>query len=89
MVEARRNADKVVERYDLFSSLLDATQDELGSEAALNDEELIGEYPTSRSFDVLGERLIRLPGNMFIYLLAGHEVGSSRSFCSVAQNSPL
>jgi hypothetical protein len=53
MVEARRYKDKVEERYDLFSSLLDATQDELGSEAALDDEELIGEYPTSRSFGIL------------------------------------
>jgi hypothetical protein len=75
MVEARRNEDKVEERHDLLSSLLDATQDELGSEAALDDDELIGEYQTPRSFGILGKRLIRVPGNMFIYLLAGHEVG--------------
>ena len=50
MVEARRNADKVEQRYDLFSGLLDAAQDEPGSEAALSDEELIGGYSTSRSF---------------------------------------
>jgi hypothetical protein len=42
MVEARRNADKVEERYDLFSGLLDAAQDEPGGEAALSDDELIG-----------------------------------------------
>jgi hypothetical protein len=47
MVEARKNADKVEERYDLFSGLLDAAQDEPGSEAALSDDELIGWYPLS------------------------------------------
>jgi cytochrome P450 len=44
MVEARRNADKVEERYDLFSGLLDAAQSELDSEARLSDEELMGGY---------------------------------------------
>ncbi|KAI0279053.1 cytochrome P450 [Russula aff. rugulosa BPL654] len=53
MVEARRDVDKVEERYDLFSGLLDATQDETGGKAALSDDELMG--------------------NMFIFLLAGHE----------------
>ena len=43
MVEARRNADKV-ERYDLFSGLLDAAQDEHGGEGAISNEELIGGY---------------------------------------------
>jgi len=42
MVEARKGADRVDECYDLFSGLLDATQDEPGSEAALSDDELIG-----------------------------------------------
>ena len=41
MVEARRNADKVEERHDLFSGLLDAAQDD---EAAIAEEELIGKY---------------------------------------------
>jgi cytochrome P450 len=44
MVEARRNADKVEERYDLFSGLLDAAQDEQAGEGALSNEELIGGY---------------------------------------------
>lgn len=52
MVEARRNVE-VEERYDLLSGLLDAVRDESDKEAALSDEELIG--------------------NMFIFLLAGHE----------------
>ena len=30
MVEARRNVDKVGDRHDLFSGLLDAAQDEPG-----------------------------------------------------------
>ena len=42
MVEARRNADKVEERYDLFSGLLDAAQDEQDSRVVLSDEELFG-----------------------------------------------
>ena len=50
MVEARRAGDKVEQRYDLFSGLVDAAQDEQDSEAAINDEELIGWYSTSGSF---------------------------------------
>jgi hypothetical protein len=42
MVEDRRNADKVEERYDLLSGLVDAARDETDSEAALTNEELIG-----------------------------------------------
>ncbi|KAH9998644.1 cytochrome P450 [Russula vinacea] len=53
MVEARRNAETVVQRHDLFNGLLDAAEDELNNGAALTDDELIG--------------------NMFIFLLAGHE----------------
>jgi hypothetical protein len=45
MVEARKDADKVEEHYDLFSGLLDAAQDEPGSATALSDDELIGWYP--------------------------------------------
>jgi hypothetical protein len=44
MVEARKDADQVEIRYDLFSGLLDAAQDDPGSEAALSDDELIGWY---------------------------------------------
>ena len=47
MVEARKHADKAEEHYDLFSGLLDAAQGELGSEAALSDDELIGWYSLS------------------------------------------
>jgi hypothetical protein len=44
MVGARRNADKVEERYDLFSGLLDVAQDEPDDEAAITEEEIIGKY---------------------------------------------
>ena len=44
MVEARRDEDKVEERYDLFSGLLDAVQDE-PDKAGLSDDGLIGWYP--------------------------------------------
>ena len=60
MVEARRNADKVEERYDLFSGLLDAARDESNSEAALTDEELIGGHLISRSFSIFGKWLTHL-----------------------------
>ena len=42
MVEARKNGEKVEQRYDLFSGLLDAAQDEQDIGAALSDDELIG-----------------------------------------------
>ena len=45
MVEARNDVDNVEERYDLFSGLLDAAQDDSGSEAALSNDELMGWYP--------------------------------------------
>ena len=61
MVEARRNVDKVEQRYDLFSGLLDAAQNETDSEAALTDEELIGEHSTPRSLGILGKHLTCLP----------------------------
>jgi len=72
MVEARRDGDKE-ERYDLFSGLLDASRDESDNEAALSDEELIGKYQTVSH--TLDSCLLAIPGNMFIYLLAGHEAG--------------
>jgi hypothetical protein len=63
MVGARRNADKVEERYDLFSGLLDAAQDEPGSEAALSDEELMG---ASRSFGILEMCLTPLRKHVYL-----------------------
>lgn len=42
MIRARREAEKKEERYDLFSSLLDANADECEGEPSLADSELIG-----------------------------------------------
>jgi hypothetical protein len=72
MVKARKEE----ERYDLFSGFLDAAQDEPGSEAALSDDELIGWHPPSGSLGIPGQVSPFLLGNMFIFLFAGHEVGS-------------
>ena len=52
MVEARRNADKVEERYDLFSGLLDVAQDEPDDDAAITDKEVIGKYDVYRIYIV-------------------------------------
>ena len=59
MVEARRNAETVVQRHDLFNGLLDAAEDELNNGAALTDDELIGEDSTSRSLESILPRLPR------------------------------
>jgi len=83
MVEARKNADEGKQRYDLFSGLLDAAQNELDGEATLSNEELIGGHSTSRLFESLESDLLILSGNMFIFLLAGHEVRPSLSSCGV------
>ena len=56
MIDARKGSQKKEERYDLFSSLLDANDQESDGTAKLSDDELMG--------------------NIFIYLIAGHEVGS-------------
>ena len=58
MVETRRSGDKVEERYDLFSGLLDAAQDELDNGAMLSEEELVGEYNIDR-YCIIGKRFDR------------------------------
>ena len=42
MVESRQISDETEQRYDLFSALLDASEDELDNGSALSDEDLIG-----------------------------------------------
>ena len=42
MCQARRAAEKKEERYDLFSTLLDANEDEGDSEAKLSDSAVLG-----------------------------------------------
>ncbi|KAH9962276.1 cytochrome P450 [Lactifluus volemus] len=60
MANDRRNGDTKEERYDLFSGLLDASQEELESGPAISDQELMG--------------------NMFIFIIAGHET-SAHALC--------
>jgi hypothetical protein len=69
MVEARRNGDKVEERYDLFSGLLDAEQDESDNGAGLSDDELIGLYLKLQSFGILG-KCLTLPRRKHVRLTA-------------------
>jgi uncharacterized UPF0160 family protein len=59
MVEARRNADTVEQRHDLFNGLLDAVGDKLDNGAALSDDELIGGDLTSQSLESVLPRLPR------------------------------
>jgi cytochrome P450 len=42
MIESRRRSDKAEERFDLFSSLLDAADSDSGDEPKLTDRELMG-----------------------------------------------
>ena len=88
MVETRRNADRV-ERYDLFSGLLDAAQDEQGGERALSNEELIGGYIRRRDRSHFRKVSHPSPGNMFIFLFAGHEVRSFPLLAVFSQNGFL
>ena len=47
MIDERRKAEKRPERFDLFTSLLDANMEEAeGGESRLLDSELIGMYIT-------------------------------------------
>ena len=69
MCQERRTAEKKEERYDLFSSLLDNTEDEDGS-ANLTEDELLGE-PGLMSSPHLA-LIDTLLGNIFIFLLAGN-----------------
>ncbi|KZV61166.1 cytochrome P450 [Peniophora sp. CONT] len=62
MIDSRKHAEKKEERYDLFSSLLDAANDDSDGEPKLTDSELIG--------------------NIFIFMLAGHETTAhTLAFC--------
>ena len=69
MVEARRNADKVEQRYDLFSGLLDASQEEMNNGAALSDEELIGKHSNVAPFLVLGRHIYSVFQEICSYLI--------------------
>jgi hypothetical protein len=84
MVDARRKGDKTEQRDDLFSGLLDAAEEEPDNGVALTDQELLGKYLMSHPFTNSESVLIAVQGNMFIFLLAGYEVGPSPFSRSVA-----
>ena len=42
MIDARRNSETKEERHDLFSGLLDASDDDLSGNAMITEQELIG-----------------------------------------------
>lgn len=48
MIKQRRESEFKEERYDLFSSLLDASEAEAEGELKLTDEELMGGYFSTR-----------------------------------------
>ena len=68
MISARRTTEKKEERYDLFTSLLEANEDELDGSNKLSDQELLGEC-LSIPLEIYGNSVV--PGNIFIFLLAG------------------
>lgn len=69
MIQERRTSEKI-ERFDLFSSLLEASnEDETG--AGLTESELIGIY---NAINLDFRTAYGVLGNIFIFLVAGHEV---------------
>ena len=79
MVDARRNAKTKEERHDLFSGLLDASQGDLGGGPAITEQELIGMSHMCYLSCRISRKVLTRQGNMFIFLLGGHEVGPSHS----------
>ena len=72
MIEQRRRSPEKVERYDLFSSLLDANEEDFDGEPKLTDRDLLGKLtiPATRPENSRSELFVA-PGNIFIFLLAG------------------
>lgn len=82
MIHSEKQADKREERFDLFSSLLDATNHDKIGEKRLEDSELIG---TCIYISIDMPKADKVAGNVFMFLLAGHEVCFSiYSVCPVA-----
>ncbi len=61
MVDARRSAEIKEERHDLFSVLLDATQDEPDGSLALTEQELFGECQLSYRIALMKKGSHRYP----------------------------
>ena len=81
LVNARRSVEIKVneERHDLFSGLLDAAHDDPDGAVAITEQELIGKCQLSYRIALMKNISLAIPGNMFIFLLAGHEVGPPHS----------
>ena len=75
MIHERQTAEKV-ERHDLFSSLLEANNNELDI-TSLTEDELIGRQ-CHAAITITFSHPPRI-GNIYIFLVAGHEVGRSSS----------
>jgi len=69
MIKDRQSTD-TQDKHDLFSSLIQANKGEADT-SALTDEELMGLWLLTLESFVLRTFI----GNVFIFLLAGHEVG--------------
>lgn len=80
MIAARRMSEAKEDRCDLFSSLLDATDED---ENVLSEDDLMGIFQVIPN---LGASFNVVTGNIFIFMLAGHEV---RVSSKVFQNLSL
>ena len=75
MIRDRQSAINKVERHDLFTKLLEANDDDLGQKS-MTEDELIGSFSILTIFFKTIWNLMDVSGNMYIFLLAGHEVGN-------------
>ena len=82
MVEMIRERQTLVdkdERHDLLSSLLEANDHDLDLET-LSENEVISMLPILHFFDDVDLVTNNVPGNIYIFLVAGHEVRNSHFF---------
>ena len=71
MIAARKGSEIKEERNDLFNALLDAYEEEDEEGIKLTDSDLIGTHAAVAHFIPV---FISSLGNIFIFLVAGHEV---------------
>ena len=75
MIRGRQLAVDKVERHDLFTKLLEANDDDL-NQNSLTEDELISSFSILAYFQQC--ELTDVSGNIYIFLLAGHEVRKLR-----------
>ncbi len=73
MVQERRASTKKEERHDLLSSLLDANEGALESDAKLTDDALLGVHCRAYCAAYASWKPFYI-GNIFMFLVAGYEV---------------